>query len=384
MSIPELVLWTSGFVLAYTMLGYCVLIRVWAALHPRAVLREPIEPTVSLLIVAQDEEARVDARLTNLLALDYPQDRLEVILASDGSYDRTVERARAYESQGVRVVEFGARRGKPSVLNNLIPRCRGEIVVLCDARQRFDEGALRALVAPFADPSVGAVSGELVLTGEDGAVAGGVGFYWRCEKVIRWSEAQVDSAVGATGAIYALRRRLFEPIPPDTILDDVLIPLRIAGRGYRVLFEPGARAYDRGSSSPNEEMTRKVRTIAGNFQLLARQPWLLSPFRNHLWIQTLSHKALRLLIPLLLATMLVANLCLLDGVEYSVLLLGQIAFYGAAILGHALSGAGGMARLLGVPYVVCLLAWATVLAFCRFVAGAQTVTWAKRRERETR
>jgi cellulose synthase/poly-beta-1,6-N-acetylglucosamine synthase-like glycosyltransferase len=384
MSRAELTFWASSLLLVYALMGYSLLIRAWAMLRPRGVRREPIEPTVSVVIVAQDEEARIDARLTNLLALDYPRDRLELILASDGSSDATVDRARAYERAGVQVVSFEARRGKPSVLNNVIPRCRGDIVVLGDARQRFDKGVLRALVAPFADPTVGVVSGELVLTGEEGAVSSGVGFYWRLEKTIRASEARIDSAVGATGAIYALRRDLFERIPADTILDDVLIPLRIARRGYRVLFETAARAYDRASSIAEQEMTRKVRTIAGNFQLFAREQWLLNPFRNRLWLQTVSHKTLRLFIPVLLSIILAANLFLLSDPKFAALLLAQVAFYGGAFASQFVRSWPRVARVLGIAYMVCLLAWATSLAFCRFLGGSQTVTWTKARARETR
>ncbi len=376
MSLAELLFWTATLLLSYALVGYCLFMRLWSILRSHPPRREPIVPSVSVVIVAQDEEARVEARLQNLLALDYPRDRLEVILASDGSRDRTVELARAYESEGIRVLAFPTRRGKPSILNDVLPQCRGEILVLGDARQRFDTGAVRALVAPFADPAVGAASGELVLTSDNGAVAKGIGLYWLLEKMIRSSEACVDSAVGATGAIYALRKDLFERIPPDTILDDVLIPLRIARRGYRILFERAARAYDRASSVPEDEMTRKVRTIAGNFQLFARELWLLNPWKNRLWIQTVSHKLVRLLIPLFLLTALGANLCLLGEARYAALLIGQLVFYGAAFAAHQSSGMRRVC-LFGVPYVVCLLAWATVLGFCCILAGRQTVTWAR-------
>ena len=201
---------------------------------------------------------------------------------------------------------FAVRRGKAAVLNDVVPRASGAIVVLADARQRFEPDTVRALTRPFADPAVGAVSGELILTEtlEGPAVGRGVGVYWRYEKLIRKSESRVDSTVGATGAIYAIRRELFEPIPEDTLLDDVLIPLRIVRRGYRVLFEPAARAWDRVAASAGEELARKVRTLAGNFQLFVREPWLLDPRRNRIWLATVSHKGLRLLGPLLHAARL--------------------------------------------------------------------------------
>ncbi len=378
MSSEFVLFWACAILLGYTYVGYPILIRAWAALRSRPPRRRCVEPTVSLVIVAHNEATRIEERLENLLALDYPPDHLEILLASDGSTDGTEKRARAFQSAGVTVIAFEVRRGKPSVLNDVVPKARGEIVVLADVRQQFEVAALRALVEPFADPQVGAVSGELILTGGEGggtAVAEGIRFYWRYEKFIRRDESRVDSTVGATGAIYAIRRDLFEPIPEDTILDDVLIPLRIARRGYRVLFEPAAQAYDRVAMAAGEELTRKIRTIAGNFQLFARERWLMDPFRNRLWLQTASHKGLRLLSPLFLGATFGANLLLLGQPFYRWALVGQILFYVAALGGYALRNARMKIPMLMVPYVFCLLNWATVVAFCRFVARRQRVTW---------
>ena len=223
-------------------------------------------------------------------------------IASDGSSDDTV-RAGALPP--------GSRRPSPGLCR--APRQAGRAQrgrPLAARRHRrsspmpvssFDPGTLRALVDNFADPTVGAVGGELVLTTKNGPAAAGRGaaFYWRYEKFIRSTEARADSTIGATGAIYAIRRRLFEPIPDDTILDDVVIPLRIVRQGYRVVFEPQARAHDAASPTARQEFVRKARTIAGTFQLFARERWLLDPRRNRLWFETVSHKALRLALPLL-------------------------------------------------------------------------------------
>ncbi|OLC64137.1 MAG: hypothetical protein AUH69_12815 [Actinobacteria bacterium 13_1_40CM_4_65_12] len=373
----HLLFWLSVLILAYTYLGYPALMFVRACLRFPPARLPAVEPTVTVLIVAYNEARRIEQRLENVLSLDYPRNRLEIIVASDGSTDGTAEKARAYEREGVTVIAFEARRGKPAVLNDLILKAQGEIVVLADARQRFDAGALRALLGSFADPQVGAVSGELILTdnAEGTAAGGGVGFYWGYEKFIRWSESCVDSTVGATGAIYAIRRDLFEPIQEDTILDDVLIPMRIARKGYRVLFEPGARAWDRAAATPREEFTRKVRTIAGNFHLFARELWLLNPFLNRLWLQTLSHKGLRLLSPVLLMTAFWANCLLTANPLYRAALGGQVLFYAAALGGYFLRHAHRSLPILSVPYMFCLLHWATVVAFFRFVTGRQHVMW---------
>src|SRR6267143_3042833 len=321
--------WISVILIGYGHVGYPVLMSAWAVLRPRRAHGGGHDPAVSVLVVVHNEAARIEGRIGNLLALDYPKDRLEIVVGSDGSTDDTAARAWSFEKSGVRVLAFHRRRGKTAVLNDLVPRCRGEIVVLADARQQFAADALEALVWPFADPKVGAVGGELILALNPAAtpVGRGIGVYWRLEKSIRLSESLVDSTVGATGAIYAIRRDLFDPIPDDTILDDVLIPMRIARLGYRVVLEPAARAYDRPAAAAREEFVRKVRTIAGNFQMFARERWMLNPLRNRLWLQTVSHKGLRLLGPLLLTTALVTNVLLAGRPLYDWTLLGQGAFY---------------------------------------------------------
>ncbi len=377
--LASILFWTSVLLLTYAFVGYPAAVCLLARLRPRPVSRRRWEPTVTLVIVAHDEAARIDARLANLASIDYPHDRLQILVASDGSTDDTVERARAWQRAGVQVLAFEERRGKPAVLDDALPLARGEIVVLADARQQWAPDAVRALVASFADPTVGVVSGELLFArdGDGGAVGEGVGVYWRYEKLIRWSESRVGSTVRATGAIYAIRRRLFEPIPGDTILDDVWLPMRIARRGYRVLFEPAARAWDRAPATAAQEFTRKVRTLAGNFQLLARERWLLDPVRNPLWLQTVSHLMPRLLTPFLLLTALGADLVLAAAGSplHRVTLAGQLAFYAAALAAHALRDTGRRPRALAVPYVICLLSVAALVAFVRFATGRQAVTW---------
>jgi cellulose synthase/poly-beta-1,6-N-acetylglucosamine synthase-like glycosyltransferase len=378
--LPVIIFWCAIAFLAYTHAGYPLLIWARSRLRPRssAVPAEAASlPTVSILVVAYNEGARIEGRLENLLTLDYPRDRLEIILASDGSTDDTVMRVQRFQGDGFRLVARSHRRGKTSALNELIPQARGDIVLLADARQRFAPDALRHLVRHFSDPGVGAVSGELIIVnGKDGpAVGEGVGFYWRYEKFIRRSESLVDSTVGVTGAIYALRRDLFEAVPDDTLLDDVLIPMRIVRRGYRVLFEPAALAWDHSAPTAEAEFARKVRTLAGNFQLFARAPWLLNPRANRIWLQACSHKACRLLSPFWLAAALGANLLLVQEPLYALALAGQLALYGAAACGHLLRNHRGRNRLLGVPYAFCLLNWAVVVGLLRYMNGRQRVTW---------
>jgi hypothetical protein len=371
------VFWMALLVLGYVCVGYPVLARIRAVVRPRTRHRAAIEPSVTVIVSAYNEAERIDRRLRNLLSLDYPSDRLEIILASDGSTDDTAERARAFEPEGVVVAEFRNRRGKPALLNALVPRAKGDIVVFADARQRFDRMALRALVSNFADPGVGVVSGHLIMAaGTDAEIgAEGAAMYWQYEKLIRSTESKSGSTVGATGAIYAIRRSLFEPVPVDTILDDVVIPVRIARRGYQVVFEPDAKAFDVAPPTAQGELVRKTRTIGGTFQLFARERWLLNPRVNPLWFETVSHKALRLALPVLLAALFVSNMALLDWWPYQLTMAGQVTFYAAAIAGCGHRNARGRALILKLPYTMCLLSWATVLGFVRFLTDHQQVTW---------
>ena len=377
MAMAQVSFWLAAGFLAYTYIGYPLMLWVWGTVAHHLPRRRPIQPRLSVLVVAHNEERRIEERIENLLASDYPPGRLDIIVASDGSTDRTVERARRYLPPRVRVVDFAERRGKSAVLNDLIPRARGGIVVLADARQRFEPGALKALAAPFADPRVGAVGGELLLldAAQSSGTARGVDFYWRYEKFIRRAESRVGSTVGASGAIYALRRRLFRPVDDDIILDDVLIPMNVVRQGYRVVFEPRAQAFDRATVSAAAEFGRKARTIAGNFQLFRREAWLLNPFANRLWLQTVSHKFCRLLGPLCLAVAFGSNLALVGDPLYRTFFVMQLLFYGAAALGRAAQMRGSRLPLLHVPCAFCLLNWATVVALVRLLNGRQHVTW---------
>lgn len=387
MSFDAAAFWLAAGLLAYLYAGYPLLMTAAAALtrpRPRGPVHDRDLPRVTVIVTAFNEAPHIADRLENLLALDYPRERLDIVVASDGCTDGTVERARSFEARGVSVCAFAFRRGKPAMLNDLVPRAEGEIVVLADARQRFGRGALRSLVARFEDPAVGAASGELIL--EDarpdggGAVGRGVGLYWKYEKHIRRVESRVDSMVGATGAIYAIRRALYRRIPEDTVLDDVVVPMEVVRAGRRVVFESAALAFDRVAAQAGEEFRRKTRTLAGGFQLFSRQRWLLNPRANRLWLQTVSHKGLRLLAPVLLVVALVTSARLAASSPFfAVALAAQAAFYAAAAVGAVLRARGRPSRLLGVPFTFCLLNLATIAGFWRFVAGRQAVTWERAR-----
>lgn len=366
--------WLAVALLAYAYLGYPALVWVWSRLRPRPVRAGTRLPTVSVVVVAQDEAHAIERRIADLSSLDYPKDLVQILVVSDGSEDDTAEKARAAMPRGGRVVELTSPRGKSAALGEAVRHTTGEVLVFCDVRQHIPAGAVRALVAPFGDPDVGAVSGTIVLRHAASDVGRGVGLYWRYETFVRECESRIDSIVGATGALWAVRRALYEPPEAGTILDDVLVPCRVALRGHRVVFERSAVAFDEPSASARVELERKARTLAGCFQLFAREPRLLDPWRNRLFLQVASHKALRLFGPMLLAIALAASL-VADGPVYRAALAAQIALYAAAFAGLVAVRAGRRGGPLAVPYTFCLLQAAVVLGFARWVTGRQPATW---------
>lgn len=371
----EVLFWLAAALLVYTWAGYPLLIallaRVWPAPPPR---RADVTPSVTVIIVARNEEDEITAKLESCLALDYPPDRLDILVASDGSADGTEAIVRSFAARGVRLLSL-APQGKASALNAAVAAARGEVLLLTDASEELAPESARALVAALADPTVGAVSGELLLAPPEAETNEGVSLYWRYEKLIRRSESRFDSTVGVTGALYALRRERYVPIDPRTILDDVAVPMELVLDGYRVLFEPAARAWDRGGSRPGQEYRRKTRTLAGNYQLLWLRPALLNPLRNRLLGQLLSHKVGRLLAPYALLVALAASglLAVRSGGFYALAFLAQAAFYGLAALGSLAPGRGP--RLLRLPHTFVLLHVAAATGLVAFLRGTATAGW---------
>jgi cellulose synthase/poly-beta-1,6-N-acetylglucosamine synthase-like glycosyltransferase len=263
--------------------------------------------------------------------------------------------------------------GKPAGLQAALAAAQGEIVVFTDARQMIEAGALSLLMESFADGAVGCVSGELMLGDpQAGESARGMGLYWRMEKKVREWESASGSVVGATGAFYAARRALIVPPPPETILDDVFIPMEIARQGWRVVFEARARAWDVPDLGGPREFSRKVRTLGGNYQLLQLLPWLLSG-KNPLRFEFVSHKLLRLLAPFALAAVLLSSACLAAPLYRAALLL-QVAFYASSLLAMAHLRLGPIGRLSDAALTFVVLNLAAGVAFFRFVTGRK-VAW---------
>ena len=326
----------SLLLVAFAYFGYPLVIWLRARTHARPIAARDWEPEVDVLVVAHNAAQELSAKLATLAALDYPRERLTIHVASDGSTDDTVAIA---ERAGVRVHAFAERRGKSACLGDVLPALTSEIVVLTDVRQRLDPGAVRALLRPLADAAVGAVSGELVFERALTGHGGGVDIYWKYEKFIRRHEAVSGSVVGVTGALYAMRRALAPAVPAGLILDDLFIPLAVA-RSARVVFAGDAIAWDRVSENPAREAQRKRRTLAGNFQIIEREPALLLPWTHPLGWRLWGHKWLRLAVPWLLAIALLCNLALAGtSMFWTMLLAGQLALYAIALVGIALPAA---------------------------------------------
>jgi cellulose synthase/poly-beta-1,6-N-acetylglucosamine synthase-like glycosyltransferase len=368
------VFWIALLLIMYTYMGYPLVMVLMQKIRRNNIRKSAITPSVSVVIVAYNEEKNIVARLENMLQQNYPKERLEIIVSSDGSTDRTVEFASTFTNQQVFVTELNSNQGKAVALNQAVSMATGEIIVFTDARQEFHVDAVKNLVANLADETIGCVSGELnFLKDSESKIEAEMGAYWKYEKCIRRSESATGSVVGATGCIYAIRRELYQPLPAGTILDDVLTPMNIARQGKRVLFESQAIAYDIISKNASQEWRRKVRTLAGNWQLLSLAPWIILPWKNTLWIRYVSHKLLRLLVPFGLVAFAVSS-ALLEGGFYRIVTLMQLVFYGMALSGFLLPSTRS-SRLINLSYFFVVMNAAAVAGFWKWLTGGCATAW---------
>lgn len=366
------IFWASVLLFIYTYAGYPALMGAARIFFGKKVKKGGNLPSVTVIIAGYNEEASIVRKLRDMLAQDYPADRFEVIFASDGSNDGTVEAAKSFGPR-VTVIEFRQRRGKVSVLNDAVKRAAGEVLVFSDSRQTYERGAIRALVACLNDPDVGAVSGELMLKSKTAGFGPSVASYWEYEKKVRRAESETGSVMGVTGAIWAMRRSLFEAYPPDTLLDDLYQPMRVVLKGYRVVFEPAARAFDEASGSRVNEIRRKARTIAGNWQIFSSMEGVLNPFANRSFFQFVSHKLLRVLVPFFLAAALISNLALSSEPLYRTALYAQAAFYALCVMSIVLPAS----KAFKLFSAFTILNYSAVVGFIKYFSNSQEVLWKK-------
>jgi cellulose synthase/poly-beta-1,6-N-acetylglucosamine synthase-like glycosyltransferase len=380
--VRRLLFWSAAGLLAYTYLLFPLLVLLRAALRSRRYDSGEITPTVTLVISAHNEAASIDAKLENLLSLDYPEDRLEVVIASDGSDDGTDELVRGYAERGVRLVSL-PRVGKAAALNTAVAEAEGEVLVFSDANSIYAPDALRALVRPFADPSVGGVAGDQRYRSRDGgdAIASGEQRYWDFDRLLKVAESRAGSTISATGAIYAVRRSLFRSVPPG-VTDDFFTSTGAIAQGYRLVFAADAVAYEPVAQTSEVEWGRKVRVMTRGLRGVLMRRELLDARRHGFYaIQLLTHKLLRRTMVFPLAVVAgTSPLLWRRGRVYRAATLAQAAVYGL--------GAGGMLlrdRPLGrrkafmLPAYFCFVNAASLRAVWNVVRGRRIDLWEPQR-----
>ena len=372
-----IVFWLSAAALVYTYAGYPLLIALVSRLRPRPVRRGPFNPVVSIIITAYNEERHLGAKLENTLALDYPKELLEVIVASDCSDDRTDEIARSFADRGVRLHRQPQRLGKTAAQNATVETARGEIIVFSDATSAYQTDVLRQIVPNFADAGVGCVGGRLIYVDPgDTRVGRGARSYWNYETFLKHHESRAGSLIGVSGCLYAVRRAAYAPLYHEAC-SDFIIATKMIERALRTVYEPDAVCTEETNQEHDNEMKMRVRIIAQTFTDLWRHRAMLNPLHSGLfgW-QLVSHKVMRYAVPLFLMGMFGASAVLAAGsLAFRVVLLAQAAGYGGAALAWRLEKMGVRSRLLTLPHYFVLANVASLIAFVKFLRGERYARW---------
>jgi poly-beta-1,6-N-acetyl-D-glucosamine synthase len=372
--------WSSVAVIVYTYVLYPVIL----ILLPRVRHDRPAPwsadqlPAATVVVPVFNEHGVIEAKIANLEAAEYRAGALSVLIGSDGSDDGTNEILARRQSSAILTSAFPQRRGKAAVLNDLVPLAAGEIVVFSDANALFAPDTIRRLVSHFSDPAVGAVCGELILRSDNDTAGGrGEGLYWRYENALKRLESDISTTLGAVGPVYAIRKRLFRPLPAGAaVMDDFLIPLAIIEQGYRVLYDPAALAYEKPANSVYGEFRRKARIGAANFHGIPVFRALLSPAYGFASFALWSHKILRWLVPVFLITLLVSSAALAPvSAFFAAAAILQVVFFVTAAAGLALEAAGVRPGPFGLPYYFVATNAALLVGLFRCLLGRQEATW---------
>ncbi len=370
--IAELCFWLCAAVPVYAYAGYPLVLAALGLVIHRGVRKQPVTPLVSLIIPAYNEARSIEAKIRNSLALDYPAEQLEILIACDGPRDGTTEIARRMaDGRRVRVLDYAVNRGKIAVLNDAVREARGEIVVFSDAAAMLYPDSVRLLVESFADPEVGAVSGKYtVVRADEVAIGKSEDVYWKYETFLKVRESELSSTLGAHGHLHAIRARLYPYPPLGTINDDYIIPVSVLGKGYRAVYEPKAIVYEEA-----REMTgfgRRVRIMAGNVQQLREIRGVIRPLRPLPLFFFLSHKVCRLAAPFAMVGALAANVLLLEARLYQALFAGQMLFYGVAVSGMLLRL---QPKALMLPYYFSMINVAVFFGMYHAVTDMRKMKW---------
>lgn len=380
--------WTSLALVTYTYAGYPLVVWLLSRRREQQAPRETKDcnhsplPRVSIIIAAYREESVILERLNNLAKLDYPSDQLEILIGCDGNEDLTGELVSTYDNEQVRLIQFQQRRGKASVLNDCVPQATGEIIVFSDANTNMDPQCIKQLVRHFQDESIGCVCGQLIL--EDPTTGKNVdGLYWKYENFLKHCETKLGAVLGVNGALYALRKSLYSPIPAHTVNDDFLIGMRVHLAGHRLIYDDTAFASEETATSVHAEFRRRIRIGTGAFQSLRYLKGLLNPKYGYIAFAFWSHKLLRWLCPGFMVMALVANLCLLQNPIYQITLLTQGLFYLSAFVGMKFVNGSRYLKLCRVPGMFVQMNLALGIGFCRWIFIRQNGIWDRTERSQT-
>jgi cellulose synthase/poly-beta-1,6-N-acetylglucosamine synthase-like glycosyltransferase len=378
----EMVFWLSALALLYTYAGYPVLLALVSAVRPRKIRRGDCEPTVSVIITAYNEERALPAKLENTLALDYPHELLEIIIASDCSTDRTDEIARAFAPRGVRLVRQPQRLGKTAAQNMAVAAARGEIILFSDATSFYEPDVLRVMMPSFADPTVGCVAGRLIYVDPmNSRVGRGARSYWSYETFLKKHESRIFSLIGASGCLYAVRRSAYVTLYPEAC-SDFIIATKMVEQNLRAVYEPNAVCTEETNRQSGKELKMRVRVIAQTFTDLWRHRAMMNPFRSGFYaVQLVSHKVMRYLVPFFLMAILGASTLLaLHSFFYLLTLGAQLVGYLAALSSWMFERAGVRSRMLALPQYFVLANVASLMACYQFLRGERYAHWEPHRE----
>lgn len=376
----NIIFWISVFLIIYTYIIYPAFLFLLSRLKkPLQKETSPqIFPQVSIIIAALNEEKHIEARIENCLKLKYPKDKFNIIIASDGSTDGTVQIAQSFENDQVIVLDRKERQGKVNVLNDIVPNAEGEIIVFSDANTFFDDDALIKLVQPFSDPTIGSVCGRLKFTTAEGSNSGELeGFYWKFETFLKTIEGQFGSVLGANGAIFAIRKELFFQCPADTIIEDFVVPMKILEKGYHVVYEPHAIAREEAAKNMIQEKQRRIRIGAGDYQALTLLKGMLCPLRGFPALAFWSHKVIRWMVPFCMIIAFISNIFLMHTNIYSIILGFQFSFYLCALIGQLLTWTGIRIKLFNLCYYFISMNMALFLGFISFIMRTHSVKWTR-------
>lgn len=372
----EVIFWLSAAALFYTYAGYPLLLALVSAVRPRRVRRGDFESTVSVIITAYNEERDLAAKLENTLALDYPAELLEIIVASDCSSDRTDDIVKEFAPRGVRLLRQPQRLGKTAAQNAAVTQARGDVILFSDATSLYQPDAVLALLPNFADPTVGCVAGRLIyVEPAQSRVGRGARSYWSYETFLKRHESRACSLIGASGCLYAVRRTAYVPLYHEAC-SDFIIATKMVEQGLRAIYEPNAVCTELTNRRSDNELKMRVRIIAQTFTDLWRHIGMMNPFRSGFYaIQLFSHKVMRYLVPFFLMALFVASAALAGSVFYRILFTAQLAGYACAALAWMLDLVGIRSRLLAFPQYFVLANIASLIALYKFLRGERYAHW---------